>query len=193
MRKIALRGIVMVGAAAVIALILIFVSGATEWVVGLLKQGRSALPHLIAIFFLVLVGPRIWRGVLERAIHTQRLEIIKRLLLPIGNSVVLLVVFMIALDIFSIDVRPLLAGVGIVGLAIGFGTKNIIEDLGSGVFILWENQYMVGERVKIGTFEGSVLRLTLRMTFLQGEEGEISIPNRVVASSGVINYSRKKE
>lgn len=200
MKRIVLYASLIIGVTAGIASAFIFIDGATAWALDAIESGKGTLAHLIAIVLLLLFGPRLWRRILDRIIRkipqsdknfVQRLETIKRLLLPIGNITVLFIILMIAMDIFSIDIRPILAGLGIVGLALGFGIKNIVEDFISGTLILWENQYSVGEKVKIGTFEGTVLRLTLRMTFLTSEDGEISIPNRIVANSGVTNQSRK--
>ncbi|MBI1888571.1 MAG: mechanosensitive ion channel [Candidatus Spechtbacteria bacterium] len=154
MKKIILRTLLALGIAAGITITFVFVDGSVSWAIGVFYKGKSVLPHVITIFLLLVFGPRVWRKILDRAIHkikipredesfTQRLETIRRLLLPIGNGAIFLIVFMIALDIFSIDIRPLLAGMGIIGLALGFGTKNIIEDFGSGIFILMENQYIV--------------------------------------------------
>ncbi|MCK4800131.1 mechanosensitive ion channel, partial [Candidatus Parcubacteria bacterium] len=75
------------------------------------------------------------------------------------------------LSLFNIDIRPILAGAGIIGLAIGFGAQSLVKDFVSGLFILIENQYGIGDKVKIGSSEGKVTRITMRSTVLKDEEG----------------------
>lgn len=73
---------------------------------------------------------------------------------------------------------PLLASAGIVGLAIGFGAQSLVKDVISGFFILFEDQFGVGDVVKIGDFSGVVERMTLRATVLRNLEGQVYVvPN----------------
>jgi len=76
------------------------------------------------------------------------------------------------LSLFGVDTTPILAGAGVIGLAIGFGAQSLVKDFVSGLFILVENQYSVGDRVKIGNFEGRVIRITMRSTVLHDDEGK---------------------
>ena len=91
----------------------------------------------------------------------------------------------------GINATPLLAGAGLVGLAIGMGAKNLIQDYLSGLFILLEDQYRAGEKVKIAGMEGEVKNFNLRRTVLQDETGNAYyIPNSQVTV--VLNLSRKQ-
>ena len=76
------------------------------------------------------------------------------------------------LNLFGIDIRPILAGAGVIGLAIGFGAQSLVKDFVSGLFILVENQYGIGDKIKIGNFEGNVTRITMRSTVLKDETGK---------------------
>lgn len=90
----------------------------------------------------------------------------------------------------GVDTRPILAGIGIIGLAVGFGAQSLVKDFISGIFILLENQYMVGEKVKIGSSEGEVVKISMRSTVLKDESGaRHHIANS--SAKNVINYSRK--
>ncbi len=85
---------------------------------------------------------------------------------------------------------PLLAGAGLIGLAIGMGSKNLVQDYLAGLFILLEDQYRVGEEVDISGKKGEVVDLTLRRTVIKDAEGIIHyIPNGQIKSSS--NLSRK--
>ena len=78
-----------------------------------------------------------------------------------------------ALSLSGVDIRPILAGAGIIGLAVGFGAQSLVKDFVSGLFILIENQYDVGDTVKIGTFEGEVLQISMRSTSLKDADNNV--------------------
>jgi len=91
---------------------------------------------------------------------------------------------------FGVDVAPLLAGLGIAGLAFGFGGQYLIRDIISGIFILFEDQFHVNDVIKIGDLAGLVEKINLRVTVLRDLQGRvIFIPNGEIKS--VINYTKK--
>src|SRR3989344_2530125 len=79
-------------------------------------------------------------------------------------------------------VKAILAGAVILGVVLGFGAQSLIKDFLSGLFIFFEPQYSIGDRVKIGDFEGIVYRVTMRSTVLKDDEG-----NRYYIANGTIN------
>ncbi|HWF66159.1 MAG TPA: mechanosensitive ion channel family protein [Acidobacteriaceae bacterium] len=94
------------------------------------------------------------------------------------------------LQIFHINVAPLLASAGVVGLAIGFGAQTIVHDIINGMLILVENQFDIGDVIKAGGFTGNVEQMSLRRTMLRdGGSGAINIvPNSQITT--VTNLSR---
>src|SRR5699024_8188228 len=98
------------------------------------------------------------------------------------------------LESFNIPVSTLLAGAGVVGLAIGFGAQSLVKDMITGFFIILENQFDNGDFVRVNTSgttvaEGEVLSLGLRSSRIQGYEGELyMIPNGTIDE--VVNFSR---
>ncbi|PKN04093.1 MAG: hypothetical protein CVU74_08660, partial [Deltaproteobacteria bacterium HGW-Deltaproteobacteria-9] len=107
-------------------------------------------------------------------------------------SIVLIVLFSI-LSVLNIPIAPVLAGFGIVGVAVGFGAQYLIRDLISGVFIIMENQYRVGDVARVANVSGLVEKITLRKTVLRDLDGIVHhIPNGEikVASNFTKNYSR---
>ena len=79
---------------------------------------------------------------------------------------------------WGIDVAPILTGAGILGLAVGFGAQSLVKDAINGFFILLENQFNVGDQIKVAGHEGRVERMTLRNTVLTTDDGKRhSIPN----------------
>ena len=92
---------------------------------------------------------------------------------------------------FGINIGPLLAGAGLIGLAIGMGSKSLVQDYLSGLFILLEDQYRVGEEVDLSGTKGEVIELTLRKTILKDSEEVVHyIPNGQIKK--VSNLSREK-
>src|SRR5205823_12372880 len=86
------------------------------------------------------------------------------------------------LPIFEVDIKPLLASAGIAGLAIGFGAQTLVKDVINGFFILVENQYNVGDVVRIAGVKGSVEAMTMRRTVLRDADGALHIvPNSEVS------------
>jgi len=85
------------------------------------------------------------------------------------------------LSVVGVDLVPLLAGAGIVGLAISFASQNLIKDIINGFLILVDDQYAVGDVIKVGEVSGLVENMTLRITQLRDTEGRlITVPNSAV-------------
>lgn len=110
------------------------------------------------------------------------------------NSVLHFIVWTVALVTilpeFSINIAPLLAGLGLAGLALGMGVRDVIQDYISGFIILLEDQYRVGEEARIADIRGEIIDLNLRKTIIKDQEGTLHfISNRQIKISS--NYSRK--
>ncbi|MEC7919652.1 MAG: mechanosensitive ion channel family protein [Chloroflexota bacterium] len=106
--------------------------------------------------------------------------------------VILAGVFMI-LSKLSIPVGPVLAGFGVVGIAVGFGAQHLVRDLISGIFVIAENQYRTGDVVTIAGTSGLVEDINLRRTILRDLEGTVHVvPNGEISVSAnrTKNYSR---
>jgi small conductance mechanosensitive channel len=97
---------------------------------------------------------------------------------------------LMVLGVFEIDLRPLLAGAGIAGIALGFGAQSLVRDCLNGLFILIEDQYGVGDSVDLGLASGSVEAVTLRATVVRGVDGtQWHVPNGQILRVG--NSSRQ--
>jgi small conductance mechanosensitive channel len=107
-----------------------------------------------------------------------RAKTIRSLLDGTLRVLVWLIVFFVVLGELGVNIAPLLAGAGIAGLAIGFGAQSLVKDVITGFFILAEDQYGVGDVVRIGDLAGLVEKITLRTTILRDLEGRVHvIPN----------------
>ncbi len=108
----------------------------------------------------------------------QRVKTIKQVLVGTSRFVIILISLLMILSELGLDIAPILASVGLAGLAIGMGSREIIADFLSGIFILIDNIYQIGDEIKIGQIEGKVEAIDLRKTVLSDKEGKTHIiPN----------------
>lgn len=115
-------------------------------------------------------------------------------LIHVVNSILNFTIWIFALIMilpeFGVNIAPLLAGLGIAGLALGMGVRDLIQDYIGGFLILMEDQYRVGEKIKVVELNGEVIDLDLRKTVLKDVDGTLHyISNRQIKTSS--NYSRK--
>lgn len=95
------------------------------------------------------------------------------------------IALLLVLGELGINLAPLLAGAGIAGIAIGFGTQNLVRDCISGLFMLIEDQYGAGDSVDLGVAIGAVEKVTLRTTVLRSQDGTVwHVPNGEIRRVG---------
>lgn len=110
-------------------------------------------------------------------LRERRGKTISQLLRSVGRVLILMIAFLITVNMF-IDVGPVLAGAGILGLAVSFGSQSLVKDVLSGFFILSENQFAVGDVIEAAGKSGVVEKMTLRVVVLRDLEGRMHIiPN----------------
>jgi small-conductance mechanosensitive channel len=118
----------------------------------------------------------------------RRESTLLKLLENVVTYILYFIAIMTVLSTLSIDVKGLIAGAGIVGLAVGFGAQNLVKDIITGFFIIFEDQFSVGDYVRINGFEGTVDEIGLRTTKIQSFTGEMHIfPNGNI--NEVTNFS----
>ena len=173
-----------------------------EFIINIIKQNAVDIIGIIVLFFL---GRGLLKVIVKRLVRIvddgddshvsqkeQRAKTLGNIIITTGNIVIYAVILLMTLSLFGIDIRPVLAGAGVIGLAIGFGAQSMVKDFVSGLFILVENQYGIGDKVKIGSFEGQVIRITMRSTVLKNDEGKtFYISNGLIKD--VINMSQNKK
>ncbi|HEY8259552.1 MAG TPA: mechanosensitive ion channel family protein [Gemmatimonadales bacterium] len=107
----------------------------------------------------------------------RRGQTIAQLLRSMGRVVIVAVAILLTFNIF-IDIGPILAGAGILGLAVSFGAQSLVKDVISGFFILFENQFALGDVIEAGGKSGTVEKMTLRVVVLRDVYGVMHvIPN----------------
>ncbi|OFW78930.1 MAG: hypothetical protein A2201_07530 [Alicyclobacillus sp. RIFOXYA1_FULL_53_8] len=142
----------------------------------------------IAIRVLVSVINKLLRS---RAVKMQerKRKTLESLLDNLTRYSIYFIFGLMVLQAIGLKITTLLAGAGIAGVALGFGAQSLIKDILTGFFILFEDQYGVGDLVKINNFTGTVQGIGLRLTRIQAWTGEVEvIPNGQILQ--VTNYSR---
>jgi moderate conductance mechanosensitive channel len=172
-----------------------------DWHADFIDFIHRDLPKLIFIFLLAFVLLQIVSFFVRRmrrladsqVANQKRASQLRTMASVIRASSYFFVIFFFLLQvlpIFNIDLKPLLASAGVIGLGISFGAQSIFKDMLTGIFILIEDQYNVGDMVKIAGLQGNVEDMTLRVTTLRDGDGTLNIiPNSQVAT--VQNLSRQ--
>lgn len=121
-------------------------------------------------------------------VNSRRMTTIGELLKNVITVVFNFLLIMLVLSQLGINLAPLIAGAGVIGLAVGFGAQSLVKDIITGFFIIFEDQFAVGDVVETGAYKGTVELIGLRTTRLIGWRGEVYIiPNGMITA--VTNYS----
>mgnify|MGYP001082245106 CR=1 FL=1 len=170
-----------------------------------LRQHGPTLALLAAIgLVLLLAATAAIPGIIKRAVLkskeeqteeelNKRSETLSGIFVASLQAIVIGVVFFMMLSEVGLNIAPILAGVGVVGIAIGFGAQSLVKDIIGGLFIIMENQYRKGDVVKIANITGLVEDINLRRTLLRDLDGIVhTVPNgeSSVASNFTKIYSR---
>lgn len=151
---------------------------------------------IIILFILIRIGIGVLNRVIERTLKMRtrmderRKETLQSLFSNIIRYAFYFIFVLTILPIFNIHIAALLAGAGVAGIAIAFAAQSLLKDFFNGFFILFEDQYGVGDYIVINGVWGSVKSVGLRITSLQVWTGEVvMIPNGEIKQ--VTNYSKE--
>jgi small conductance mechanosensitive channel len=165
-----------------------------EWIDDAQEFIRLKLPHLLVVLIIAFVLYRILRlitfhmtRVAERhAANYERINQVKTVASvsrATGLAVIGLITGLQVLEILGLNLAPLLASAGVVGIAIGLASQNIVRDVFNGVLILIEDQFNVGDSIKIAGLAGTVEAMTLRKTTIRDADGTLYIvPNSQIST-----------
>ena len=146
---------------------------------------RYRVPKIIGVLVIAFILARLLRKLsrhlselsnrqgLPTALRAQQLRTLSSVIYSVGVFVILFLAAMQILPLLGINMGPLLASAGIVGLAIGFGAQTLVRDFINGFLILVENQYDIGDTVRIAGVQGAVEAMTLRRTVLRDDNGTL--------------------
>lgn len=158
-----------------------------HWRADALSFLRVDVPRIILIVIVAFVLIRLMKLVINRLLafsrhetgaRAQQLRTAAGVITSVGSFVILFVAAMMVLSVMQINMGPLLASAGVAGLAIGFGAQTLVHDVINGFFILLENQYAVGDVVRVAGVKGTVEAMSMRNTILRDDDGALHIvPN----------------
>ena len=146
---------------------------------------RHEVPRIFGVLIIAFILTRVLRAAtrhisdlssterLPSALRRQQIRTISSVIYSVGVFVILFVAALQVLPLLGINMGPLLASAGIAGVAIGFGAQTLVRDFINGFFILVENQYDLGDVVRIAGVQGTVEMMTLRRTMLRDADGTV--------------------
>jgi small-conductance mechanosensitive channel len=115
---------------------------------------------------------------LPRGVRAQQIRTLAGVINSVGISIILFLAVMETLSLFNLNLGPLLASAGIAGLAIGFGAQTLVKDVINGFFILLEDQFNIGDVIRVSGVRGTVEGMSLRRTVLRDDDGTLHmVPN----------------
>jgi len=159
--------------------------------------GAGAL-QIVLILLLAVITVNVVKKVVDRTlkkrqkgrikISERRMNTVTRLIKNVVSYVVYFIAIVMILGVFGVQLGPIIAGAGVLGLAIGFGAQNLVRDIISGFFIIFEDQFSVGDYIAVAGIEGTVEEIGLRTSKILSWTGEMNIiPNGAITQ--VTNYS----
>lgn len=168
-----------------------FIANLADWgVVGIKLIAIFLLSRiLISVIYLVVEELLLKQKNLTEA-QLQRRRTISPLIKSTSKYFVYFGAGIASLDTIGIDPTPILAGAGIIGLAVGLGAQNLINDIVSGFFLLFENYYLVGDYIETDSASGYVEAIELRTTRIRHHNGQVYIVRNGDISS-ITNYSKE--
>lgn len=165
-----------------------------EWTADSQEFIRTKLPHLVVVaaiavllvWMLRLITTRMTR-LAERhstsAVHTAQVKTLAGVIRTTGLAIISIITGLQFLGALGVNLAPLLASAGVAGIAIGLAAQNIVKDMLNGVFILIEDQFNVGDVVRMAGVAGTVEAMTLRKTSIRDADGTLyMIPNSQITT-----------
>jgi len=162
--------------------------------------GKTGLRLLVILLVAVLLT-RMLRAVTARLVHLakaqsragqmreQQTRTMAGLLYSIGAAIIGLVAVLMGFEVLGFDIAPAMATAGVASIAIAFGAQSLLKDFINGFFIVFEDQYVVGDLIQVNGETGRVEHLTLRRTVIRNPAGAmVTVPNSLVGQ--VANLSR---
>ena len=159
-------------------------------------QRKIVLPILIIVSTSLLI--KVGRAIINRlftrgkgSFEAKRRTTIIELITKISTFFICAIAVMMILDIYGVDTKGILASLGIAGVVLGLALQDTVQDLMSGIYIILDNYYVIGDYIRINNFLGEVIEVTLKSTKIKGANGEVYIfANRNV--NAVVNLSQQR-
>lgn len=165
-----------------------------DQLIAFFMAGAPKLLSALLIFIVSLYFARLISNFLRRVLQKRRAPAgVVQLLGQLTLWSIVVAGIITALQLF-VDVTAFLAGLGILGFTVGFALQDIMKNFASGVILLLQQPFHVGETIGVKGFDGTVLAIDLRSTEMRATDGRVVIlPNADVLANPIINYSRANQ
>lgn len=169
-----------------------------EWTQTLISVGAVVAGAILLNILMRLIIRRFLRRITSEHAKggeedKERRQTIGMVLRTVSSLLIWTIAFLLALSYGGVNLGPFIAAAGIGGVAIGFGAQNLVRDFLAGFFIILEDQYHVGDIIRIANVSGEVEKVTLRATVLRDLDGQVhNVPNGeiTVSSNFTKGFSR---
>jgi small-conductance mechanosensitive channel len=163
-----------------------------EWREDTMTFLRHDVPKIVFVLLAAYILTRFLRTIARKTaelhvrklppgMRVQQVRTVSAVVTSVGVFVIFFIAALEVLSLLGLNLGPMLASAGIAGLAIGFGAQTLVKDFINGFFILIENQYDIGDVVRIAGVKGTVESMSLRETVLRDEDGTVHIvPNSTI-------------
>ncbi|MBR2990147.1 MAG: mechanosensitive ion channel family protein [Solobacterium sp.] len=145
------------------------------------RSGKITMAHVVTVILAIAVVWLVYtviklilKQIGKRDVHA---ETVTTLLSALVKYLAVIIAFVWGLAILGVNTTAVLASVGIIGLVLGFGAQSLIEDIMTGIFIIFEGQYSIGDIIILDDFRGTVKSIGVRTTVLQDVGGNLKIVN----------------
>ena len=149
------------------------------------KDSYQVFVNIFIIFFIGFLGWKTLSTLIKKKLNslesskdeaqTQRINTLFRILKNFVSIAILIVVIMLILSELGIEIGPLIAAAGVVGLAVGFGSQTLVKDIITGLFIILEGQITIGDIVEVAGHSGRVEAITIRTVRLRDVNGHLHV------------------
>jgi moderate conductance mechanosensitive channel len=151
-----------------------------DWLIDVAVDVAGVLLGAVVAWLVIrLISQRIerWGDDGQPDLHSareQRARTSAKLFRHVGRAILVVVTLLLVLGQLGFNISPLLASAGVVGLAVSFGSQSLVRDFVTGFFLQLEHQFALGDVIRIGSVEGTVENITLRLVYLRDGTGAIT-------------------
>ncbi len=146
---------------------------------------------LLSTYVAARIVPRILAKIFEKTPFPEKIE---RAIVRVSKYVICVIGLLIVISILGVDLTPIIIGLGASGIAISFAMRDIIQNFVSGIIVQGDKHFRKGDRIKIRGHEGRTLKIGIRTTIIEADNGDtIFIPNSLFMSQPMLRVKQERK
>jgi len=146
---------------------------------------------LLSIFVAARIVPRILAKIFEKTPFPEKIE---SAIVRVSKYVIYVIGLFIVISILGVDITPIILGLGAFSIALSFAMRDIIQNFVSGIIVQGDKPFRKGDRIKMGAHEGRVLKIGIRTTIIEADNGDrIFIPNSLFMSQPMLRVKQESK